>query len=176
MAPYSTATLPSVEQIVTTLEAGRVLRYHAVPSVGSQNVAHHSWGVALICVYLTDGEASKPLLLEALMHDAAEYFTGDVPFTVKRDRRDIKEIFDGLEDEARNKWLLLPPIALDERDKALLKLADTLEGFIWCQKTETRGPVGDRWQEAFHVAVKKFSTVLTVTEINRAKQLFQSFL
>lgn len=159
----------------TTLEAGRVLRYHAVPSVGSQNIAHHSWGVAVICLYLTGGKASSELLVEALMHDTAELFTGDIPFTVKRDRPDIKDTFDLMEDDAREAELLIPPQHLNDRDRALLKLADTLEGFIWCRKTELHGPVLGRWTEAFTKAQRKFSTVLTVEEITLAIVLFQKF-
>ena len=164
-----------VARAATTLEAGRVLRYHAVPSVGSQNIAHHSWGVAVICLYLTGGKASSELLVEALMHDTAELFTGDIPFTVKRDRPDIKDTFDLMEDDAREAELLIPPQHLSDRDHALLKLADTLEGFVWCRKTELRGPVLGRWTEAFAKARCKFSTILTVEEITLATTLFQEF-
>lgn len=162
------------ERCATTLEAGRVTRYHAVPTVAAQNIGHHSWGVAIIAIYICPN-IHRDLLFECLMHDSAELFTGDVPFTVKRDNADIKERFDAMEDTARVFELLLTPIKLDDHDKAVLKMADTLEGFVWCCKTEVRGPVMARWTDAFRRGLKKFSTVITAGEYNRASDLFKYY-
>lgn len=165
----------NAERAANTLEAGRVVRYHAVPTVQPQNVGHHSWGVAIIALFITGGNASKELLTECLMHDSAELFTGDVPFTVKRDNADVKKRFDAMEDTVRLNELLLPPADLSSHDAAVLKLADTLEGFIWCRKTEIHGPVKDRWVAAFGRAIDKFAPVLGSQELHNATLLFETF-
>lgn len=156
---------------VNTLEAGRVTRYHAAPSVAPQNVAHHSWNVAVLALHITGGSASNNLIRECLMHDAAEYFTGDVPFTVKRDNADVKARFDAMEDTARENDLVLPPIELSERDAALLKICDTLDGFIWCAKMEKGDLICGRWYESLNCALRKFAHLITTVELNRIKAL-----
>lgn len=59
-----------------------VTRYHTTPTIGAgQNLADHSWGVALIISrYFTGSHAQKIVLLEAaLEHDLAEAIVGDMP-------------------------------------------------------------------------------------------------
>lgn len=166
---------PAGHRLLDTMEAGRVLRYHAAPSVQPQTVGLHSWGVMILALYITNGNASRELLIECAMHDSAEYFTGDVPFNVKRDNADVKKRFDAMEDTARNNELLLAPIDLDEHDKAVLKLADTLDGLIWCAKTEVLGPIRDRWKASMRNGLDKFERVLSVEERSRASHIAQLF-
>lgn len=154
-----------------TLEAGRVARYHAAPSVQPQTVGLHSYGVAIILLYLTEGTASAALLQAALLHDAPEIFTGDVPFTAKRRSRNLEVELLELEEQAHN-HIVLPFPNLQPSEVALLKLADTLEGLIWCRKTEhAQGPVLARWVRALEDAHAKFATVLTLEVIHRSKAL-----
>lgn len=167
----------TTERALETLETGRVVRYHAAPTVQPQNVGHHSWGVAILVLYITNNTASPELLRECLMHDTAEYFTGDVPFTVKRDNVAVKTQLDLMEETARREFLLLGPIVLSDHDKAVLKLADTLDGFLWCFKTEAAPyTIRKRWEASFQIGVVKFSTVLTVDEIVRAQYIINSVL
>ena len=158
---------PMHQRAANTLESGRVVRYHAVPTVGSQTVGLHAWGVAVLCIYVTNGTPSVELLTQALVHDAAELFTGDVPFTVKRDVPTAKLLYRQLEVIAHDN-MVMPETGLNPHDAAVLKLCDTLEGLIWCRKTETTGPVRDRWSQALERALAKFSTVLTLAELERA--------
>lgn len=164
-------------RLYNTLEAGKVSRYHAVPTVRPQTVGQHSWGVAVLLWHITQGQASAQCLMEAIMHDTAELFTGDIPFTVKRDHPAIKEAFKILETHHRVCHLVIPGNNLSDAEEALLKVCDTLEGFIWCKLHEdTRGPVGDRWEEAYHVAQSKFKTMLTEEQWNLADEVFYGFL
>lgn len=162
--------LPDYARAANTLEAGRVARYHAAPTVAPQTVGQHSWGVAVLCLYVTGGEASHGLLRQALLHDAAELLTGDVPFTVKRDCRDVKERFDQLE-RIVHANLVMEDVELDEHDAAVLKICDTVEGLIWCRKTELTGPVRDRWRESLNRALQKFAPVLSEEEHMRVVNL-----
>ena len=59
-------------------------RYHTVDTLKSQDIAAHSFGVAWLCEVLTDGKASKELIMAALAHDLAEHIVGDLPSPSKR--------------------------------------------------------------------------------------------
>lgn len=159
-----------VDRVLLTLEAGRVARYHAVPTVAPQSVGLHSYGVAVLCIYLCGGYPSAELLTAALLHDAPEIITGDVPYTTKRSSPMIKQELEHLEE-----WVydhdVLPFPKLTPAEAATLKLADTLDGLIWCRKTETRGPVLGRWTEALDIALKKFVTVVEPDVLMRAQEL-----
>lgn len=160
------------ERVVNTLTSGKVLRYHAAPTVQPQNVAHHAWGVAVLVHYITRGQASAALLMEALLHDSGELFTGDVPFTVKRDSPSLKFAFDLLERNAREAKTTSSPAQLDTRELAILKVCDTLEGFIWCVLHEHLGPVCVRWVDAFARGRVKFKDDLHPAEWERANEIF----
>lgn len=157
-----------------TLESGGVQRYHAVPSVLSkQRVDSHAWSVAMIVLCLTDGKASRALLLRALLHDSAEIVTGDIPYTVKRAVPEMKTLADRLEADAHDQIVFpLPEVSRDE--EAILKLADTLDGWRWCQLHEPRGPVTARWLGAWRQAQSEF-TFLGPLVWDRANSLFSSF-
>jgi 5'-deoxynucleotidase YfbR-like HD superfamily hydrolase len=162
--------------IHNTLQAGEVVRYHAVPTVKPQNIAHHSWNVAIIALYLWP-DLPRKLLVELIAHDVDEYWTGDIPYTVKRDNPEIKEMFHDLAILARRNTTL-PADATDYQEEAILKIADTLDGFIWCAMNERNGPVEGRWHEAYHRARVKFW--VDVMEIHpdiweRADNLFRSY-
>lgn len=167
-------TVFTPHRVRNTLDAGEVRRYHAVPSVRPQSVGLHSWGVAVLCIYLLENDVSAQLLKEAIMHDTAELFTGDVPYTVKRDLKDVKERFDMLETHVRNEYMLLPRQQLSKKEEAVLKLADTLDGLFWCVKYETNGPVGGRWYGALDTCFAKFEPLFAGTGIlERAKSLVE---
>lgn len=164
-----------LQRLINTLESGRVTRYHAAPTVAPQTNGLHQWGVLMIVFYLTDGDVSKALLTECVAHDSGEYFGGDVPFTAKRDNAELKSLHDLIEDTARSCDLLLASQDLLPQDAALLKTADTLEGLIWCYKTEFRGPVFDRWVMSFRVAARKFQPHLTHEQFQRAVALWHAY-
>jgi len=169
-----------LRKLDNTLQSGLVTRYHAVPSVRPQTVGQHTWGVAILMHYLSDGRATVHMILEALLHDSAEYFTGDVPFTVKRDNPAIKMAFDTLEEIHRENDLV-PNAGYEglNHEQALLKLCDTLEGFLWCAQYEARlGPVGPRWEEAYYRCKTKFVDILDTAYPGiwgRAEEIFRSF-
>lgn len=159
---------------LATVESGGVQRYHAVPSVLSkQRVDSHAWSVTMIVLCLTDGQASRDLLLHALLHDSAEIVTGDIPFTVKRQCPEMKHLLGELEDTA-HRYHLFPLPALTEEEEQVLKIADTLDGWRWCQLHEPRGPVSDRWLGAWRQAREKFKT-LDPMIWGRATILFRNF-
>lgn len=169
----------NARRLSNVLLSGLVTRYHAVPSVRPQTTGQHQWGVAILMIYLTEQAVDNVTLIEGLIHDSAELYTGDVPFTVKRDHLAVKTAFDQLENQYRETDLF-PPVELLTFQTALLKLCDTLEGLIWCAQYEQRmGPVGPRWVEAYTRCKKKFGELLEQAYPGiweRADQLAEGYL
>jgi 5'-deoxynucleotidase YfbR-like HD superfamily hydrolase len=163
-------------QLDNTLESGKVTRYHCAPSVRPQSIAHHSWNVAMLAVFVTDSICSRSLLIECLMHDTGEYVTGDIPFTLKRDNPELRTYLHKVENDARHREMILGPMYLSDAEAAILKVCDTLDGIIWCVLHEERhGPVHDRWFRAYEVAREKFATLLTEDQWVRADGLFRYY-
>lgn len=117
------------------IQKGRATRrYHGLPMHDYQRIDAHSFGVAALVALLMPNaspERLAPLLLAALYHDLAEHITGDIPAPEKRRwptalRRQVA---------AREDWLLAEHglfFTLDERDKRVLKIADSAEGCLHC--------------------------------------------
>ena len=66
----------------TLYDAGAVRRYHTNKTLKDQDLAAHSWGVAMIIREIMPGNLM--LIEAALTHDLAESVTGDIPYTGKR--------------------------------------------------------------------------------------------
>jgi 5'-deoxynucleotidase YfbR-like HD superfamily hydrolase len=115
--------------IKNILNSGGVVRFHQQVGVTKQQNSEHQWGVALIVQHLNP-DCSKDLLLAALTHDAAESYTGDSPFPVKKDHPELSVILRKLEVQ----WEKENDINFDlsYEEKATLKLADSLEGMWYC--------------------------------------------
>ena len=108
------------------LDSGIVKRYHTCDTIKEQNTASHQWGVAMICLSLKP-DCSKDLLVHALLHDAAEKVTGDIPAMVKQlylDDAQFKEHIRNLEDT----FCPLPKLTFLEF--GVVRIADILE-LLW---------------------------------------------
>jgi 5'-deoxynucleotidase YfbR-like HD superfamily hydrolase len=115
------------------LDSGIVKRYHTCDTIKEQNTASHQWGVAMICHALKP-DCSKDMLIYALMHDAAEKVTGDIPAIVKRlylNSYQFKEHVKNLE----TAFCSLPE--LSHFELAIIRIADILE-LIWFIDKEIR--------------------------------------
>jgi 5'-deoxynucleotidase YfbR-like HD superfamily hydrolase len=113
--------------IKSILNSGDVLRFHALPRIEKQTLSQHQWGVAIICKYLKDNIKADELML-ALTHDATELITGDIPATFKWSFPEIKNILNDVE----NQITFIPTYDCDKDFKYVLKIADMIEGMIYC--------------------------------------------
>ena len=104
-------------------QSGNVTRWHTIPTIKSQTVAEHSWGVAMICRQLWPDNYT--LIEAALCHDLGEGFTGDVPWPAKMSNERFKLELEEME------LLYLKRLDcnvwLNTVDREKLKIADMLE-------------------------------------------------
>lgn len=174
------------QRVINILESGEVERYHAAPGVKAQTDGLHAWGVAIIADYILGANAPMArrfiVMKEALHHDEGELMTGDVPYTFKRYDEETGTKLRVIEDTVREEYFSRPPV-LARGNEAVLKVADTLDGFIWTVKWQTgdnvpglhRGRVRLRWSLAYNNARSKFAIDLSAEEWLRADQLFAEF-
>jgi hypothetical protein len=159
------------------LDAGEVSRFHAVPTIPVQSVGQHTYGVLAILLAMDTFVRPEdlPLLTAAMLHDAPELYTGDVPFTTKRECPEVKAALDKAEFEYSCAHLFISP-RLSPRQCTLLKLADMLEGLRWSILWERGGTVQGRWLKAIEdLVVAKFD-LLEAGELNRYWALLSGVL
>lgn len=127
---------------------GRVQRMHMVPTLHSQNVAAHSFGVAWWCWLLShDNKPSANLLMSAMAHDLPEGRTGDIPAPTKRMLKCAAQLADleaQFDQEAG-----LPVFELTENEVRILKLSDCLELLQHCVRERKLGNRTEELAEMF---------------------------
>lgn len=119
-------------------QAGGVTRYHTERNLRLQSVAEHSWNVALL-VLKFNPDARKELVVEALLHDTPEVFTGDVPAPAKWASTKLNAALRPLEIEARKQQGTWPPARLTKDERTLLKFCDGAELLLWCLEEARMG-------------------------------------
>jgi len=122
---------------------GAVQRWHTDPQLGPQDVRAHSWGVAMLVLALTQGHASRNLILAALTHDIGEHLTGDIPAPAKWQAPALRAALDALEQRGKQRLGLV--FRLDEEEEAILKLADALELALHCLECWARGVLAGQY-------------------------------
>ncbi len=113
------------------LLAGMVQRYHSVPTITSDTVGEHTFGVVWLCALLSKGTPRAELLLAALWHDVPELTVGDVPSPVKR-RFGLGLQFAQMEREVMDWMLQIPVPQLTSDEQHILTLADRIDGMLHC--------------------------------------------
>lgn len=130
-----------IDQLNFIYEAGETRRFHTVPMLRDQNIADHSWHLALLA-YTLYGQAQPGVTVQFLMacltHDMAECKVGDLPAPAKRNMSeklaggDFRAKWDEMEQE------ILQPFEMDwekfltDEEKRRLKFCDALEGLFHC--------------------------------------------
>lgn len=116
------------------LSSGQIKRYHTLPTVGQESVAEHSFGVALIILYLTEGTPGN-LIRWALTHDVAEAAIGDIPAPVKWKHPILRTALEAIEEDFNGEYDL--GVHLTEEQKGIAKYADLLQ-MCWYSVEQVR--------------------------------------
>ena len=122
-----------IDTIQFAYEGADVRRFHTRPGLRPNTDGQHSWGVALLVWLLTGAVPRAEVLLAALTHDLGEHVVGDVPRPTKI-FLELGNSLDRLEDGARAKYGLDFHELLTPAEARALKLADTLDGMLWCAR------------------------------------------
>ena len=117
--------------------AGRVKRWHAFPIIGEQTVADHSWGVALIVAEIAEGHLNMNLMKAALLHDAAELYTGDTPYGAKKRWPQLGEMLRECKYEMERKLGI--DFFLTGEQSEILKWADMFELLMFADAQRNLG-------------------------------------
>jgi 5'-deoxynucleotidase YfbR-like HD superfamily hydrolase len=110
-----------------------VKRYHTAP-IAPQNLAWHSWGVAMIANHISGPTgASANLLMACMTHDMAEGSTGDIPGPLKWNNKALNMVVEDME-AAFNRNIGLAPVfdSLTPEELTILRWSDTFELVLYC--------------------------------------------
>lgn len=111
-------------------DAGAVKRWHTKVTIKDQDVAAHSWGVALIILKIAPRD--HELLRAALLHDMAEVESGDIPYPFKRDHQRLHQEL--IEHEKDFEIINGTQCFLKAEQVKMLKWADMFELLLWCKR------------------------------------------
>ena len=136
------------KRLINTLRAGRVMRWHTTPDGLRQTVGEHTFGVMCILAFVLDASGmihapdeflrvkyraeAAALLLAALLHDAPELYTGDIPAPT-RDEIAYDAGFSIAEDRASQKVL---DCKVTETNSRIIFYADKIEAMLFALKSQ----------------------------------------
>lgn len=126
----------TVEQLLETLDAGNVQRFHQTPGWQGQDVSSHSWRAAIILHWLTP-KLPGWVVMKMLIHDVGEIRTGDVPAPIKWDNPDLGKRLNEIEEHATVEMGYEFPE--HEYWDARIKAADALELMFTCLEERGKG-------------------------------------
>ncbi len=119
------------KQINFIRQGGLVKRYHTKNTLKDNTIAHHSFGVAWF-VWMLAEEPTVDLIMAALAHDLAEQVTGDISSPTKRKFPELAEMVQRMEHEVLGEHDMDFEIHLSPDELRILKIADCMDGMIYC--------------------------------------------
>jgi 5'-deoxynucleotidase YfbR-like HD superfamily hydrolase len=118
-------------------KAGAVKRYHTQITLKEQDLAAHSWGVAMIVAHIAP---DRPHLLRyALIHDLHEVTCGDIPYTAKREHLELADGEEEAEQRFHDRHDMLGDVYYSAYDMDILKWADMAECYLWSKREVSMG-------------------------------------
>lgn len=121
--------------------AGAIKRFHTARVIKEETVAEHSLNVATLVLVLTEGAASRNLLIHAMIHDHGEAAIGDIPANIKsrmppEARRELE-----MKEQVEVEYMFpgLPGLPLTEEEERTLHIADRLDGLLKCKDEVVMG-------------------------------------
>lgn len=130
-----------------------VNRWHSNPSYKLRNsgdtIDAHQRRVMNLCEEISGWRCTRPsldLLLAALNHDAAEAIIGDMPSPAKKRFPKLGKEYEKAEKEVLASMGLI--YDLSDIERAILKLADRLDAYLWVKKHDQEQLETPEWIKA----------------------------
>ncbi len=130
-------TFEMMDRILYAYQGAAVQRYHTWRTIKPQDVGQHTYGVIFFLTQLYPNGVPNGVLLEAIAHDLPEQKYGDIPAPAKRALNGSAYRLQELEDELNSAQGMGSP--LSQGDKRLLKMADVLDGMMYCVQEKILG-------------------------------------
>ena len=154
--------------LIKMYKAGAVKRWHTRTTIKEQDVAAHSWGVAMIVKEIYP-QANADLLMAALTHDLHEIESGDIPYPFKKKNAQVRLGVELQESQfVKENGLPQPAESLIH----ILKWADMFELYLWCRREAGLG--NQTMLDTVDVAYKALRDMGPPTK--RAEELFKEAL
>lgn len=151
--------------------ASGIRRFHTLPMLFQDSVGQHSGGVAFLVMYLMEGVFPKEeiyrYMCAALVHDLAEFKTGDIPSPTKNalGRADLSVMERTYVVESDPAGALRHAFSDAEIGDGFLSLADALDGLVRCALEMRAG------NACFRAAFHNYRTYVT----ERTRQLGEKY-
>jgi 5'-deoxynucleotidase YfbR-like HD superfamily hydrolase len=155
--------LNPVEQILLARGGGAVTRCHTLRHSMPYTNAEHSWGVAMLMYYLFPQEF-KRLVIFALAHDVPECLVGDTPSTAKESSK-----VDTTEGAILREFGLPELAHLGTAERAILKVCDRLDLYLWAREQHT---VGNVWVQEILDNLRETFDRYDWTGLNKAYEFY----
>jgi 5'-deoxynucleotidase YfbR-like HD superfamily hydrolase len=137
--------------------AGKVRRWHTHHSL-TQSVADHSHGVAML-ILQANKNPSPELVKAAILHDMAEYLTGDIPAPAKKDFMKLGHAAEEAEQLAFKKLGLSMP-HLNYIDEMWLHWADSLEALMFLRWCSVNFPIEEKMLNVLKERSERYAKLL----------------
>jgi putative hydrolase of HD superfamily len=157
-----------------------------------QNVAAHSFNVALLCLYIATEEELEidydRLLSKALLHDMVESKMGDIPSPTKRgmeravekvEKKNIMDIISGLGKKTQQwfEYCMMHAKNTDTNAGQLVEIADIIDVLAYAREEEKSGNkslIEDVAVTLDYIRSKKFQKMLSKHPV--AKKIIEELL
>jgi 5'-deoxynucleotidase YfbR-like HD superfamily hydrolase len=128
------------------LRGSLVKRFHTRDTIKEDLVGRHEHGVAMLCYFLTDGDAGRDLLMAGMTHDQGELRTGDLPSPTKRALGTGMGSIYEMEKCALLEHKMV--FVLTDDEHVILNIADNLDGMLFCIRERRLG--NEEISDIFH--------------------------
>lgn len=150
---------------LTAWNASFVRRWHTHPTLCDtlDYDSGHQQRVALL-VLLLKPEASRELIVAAIIHDQGEFAVGDIPSSAKLAHPDLKTIADTIERKAIHDSGL-PSIMVTPDEALFLSVCDYLDCYLWMLRYRPKLRFSGDWKRQINSVLERAELVGVHNEV-----------
>lgn len=122
--------IPRDNPLIANYRSSKVDRYHCRPEVPAQGTGDHSHGM-LMLLYWLHPDPSSNLVKAITLHDADEFYGGDMPYPFKRANPALAKEHDIASKKMATARGITPMPELDQEEAYWLGFLDRVETILW---------------------------------------------